>query len=213
MVCVSFTLGKLAHTPLGVLQSSFGIMGEQYYQHAWGVDLSPVFIDPLVEVRKGFSSGRTLIRDYTMDEAQVVIYEIIDELAKKLRKAHLAASTVSLTLRYNRLKLIRTFSRSTTLPEATEISRPLYEACIRLLQQSNADYIRYMSVGVSNLVDEHQVQLALFSDPMMDELRLLGKTIDEIHQRYGPASIVRAASIGSAGLAMNRTHRIGGHYE
>lgn len=202
-----FTLGDLANTPLGLLRSSFGIMGEQYYQHAWGVDLSPVFIDPLAEVRKGFSSGRTLIRDYTMDDAQVVIYEIIDELAKKLRKANLAASTVSLTLCYNRLKLIRTFSRSTTLPEATEISRPLYEACIRLLQQSNSDHIRYMSVGVSNLVDEHQVQFALFSDPMMDELRLLGKTIDEIHQRYG------SASIGPAGLAMNRTHRIGGHYE
>src|SRR5699024_6949824 len=35
------TLGQLANYPLRSLKKHFGIMGEQLYYHAWGIDLSP----------------------------------------------------------------------------------------------------------------------------------------------------------------------------
>ena len=36
------TMGDLAHIPLEYLENKFGIMGNQLYYHAWGVDLSKV---------------------------------------------------------------------------------------------------------------------------------------------------------------------------
>jgi len=34
------SVGQLARTPLHVLESKFGVMGNQLYHHAWGIDLS-----------------------------------------------------------------------------------------------------------------------------------------------------------------------------
>lgn len=39
------TLGQIAQYPLAHLQKHFGVMGEQLYWHAWGIDLSPVLGD------------------------------------------------------------------------------------------------------------------------------------------------------------------------
>lgn len=58
------TLGQLAHTPLTALKKRFGIMGEQLYWHAWGVDLSPVTGNFTKDEQKGYGHGMTLLRDY-----------------------------------------------------------------------------------------------------------------------------------------------------
>ena len=37
-----FTVGQLANYPLELLEKKFGIMGNQLYHHAWGIDLSEI---------------------------------------------------------------------------------------------------------------------------------------------------------------------------
>lgn len=208
-----FTLKDLAYTSLGWLRRKYGVMGEEYYMHAWGVDLSPVHHDPTLEIRKGFSRGNTLARDYSISDAKIVIYEATDYLARKLRSAHLAARTVSLSLRYNRLDLLASYSRSVTLLSASDLSKYLYESCCLLLDQSTVDgRIRHVAVTVSNLVDDDEIQMDLFVHATDEKLRRLGKTMDAIQTKFGSAAILRASSISEAGTAIQRSHKIGGHY-
>src|SRR5699024_1816192 len=58
------TLEQLANFPLKPLTKRFGIMGEQLYWHAWGIDLSPVFGNFTKIEQKGFGHGISLLRDY-----------------------------------------------------------------------------------------------------------------------------------------------------
>jgi len=59
-----YTVGELAQLPLEYLENKFGIIGNQLYYHAWGIDYSEVeghFDDR----KKAVGRGITLYSDYT----------------------------------------------------------------------------------------------------------------------------------------------------
>lgn len=207
-----YQLGDLARYSLQKLKKRFGVMGEQLYYHAWGVDLSPLYVDPAEETRKGFSNGITLMRDYSKEEIHTVIYELTDHIAARLRNIRSAGRTVSLSIGYSKNEMVPGYSRSRTLPQATNISKRLYDVCMSLLMESTVSGpIRTVHVSVSNLVDEHMIQLDLFSADEDEKLLKLGSTLDAIHSRYGKASIFRAASLTKAGTILDRANKTGGH--
>ncbi len=208
-----FTLGDIAKAPLRILSKRFGIIGEQMYYHAWGIDHSPVIVDPLAEARKGFSHGITLVRDYYQDEAAVVIYELTDMLARKLRQARAAAFTVSLSLRFSKREDTPSFSKSTSLYSATNLSKTLYLACMELLSHSTDAPIRHISVGVTNMVHQDAIQVDLFDGIYHQKLYRLGLATDQIINDHGMSAIMRAASLTSAGTWLDRALKLGGHYE
>ncbi|MFM9280859.1 Y-family DNA polymerase [Paenibacillus jiagnxiensis] len=209
-----YILEDLAKCSLAKLKQKYGVMGEQLYYHAWGVDLSPIFVDPSAGMRKGFSNGITLMRDYNKDEVPTVIYEITDHLASRMREINAACRTVSLSFGYSKHEVKKGFSRSHTLPEATNVSKRLYDTCMALYSQANVlGKIRTVHVAVSNLVSDDAIQLDLFSGAQDEKLRLLGSAIDEIHARFGGASVFRACSLTDAGTHLGRTKKIGGHFQ
>lgn len=55
------TLGHLANFPLERLKKRFGVMGEQLYWHAWGIDLSPVIGDFHKEEQKGYRDRKSVV--------------------------------------------------------------------------------------------------------------------------------------------------------
>lgn len=209
-----YKLGDLAHYSLQRLKSRFGVMGEQLYYHAWGVDLSPVFVDPSSEVRKGFSNGITLMRDYSLEETNVVVYELADHIASRLRKFGMAARTISISIGYSKNEGIGGFSHSLTLHEATNISKRIYEACLSLIHKYAQNHlVRTIHVGVTNLLPDDQIQVDLFTGPEDEKLRRLGTAMDQIHHRFGADSLFRACSLTDAGTSKSRAHKIGGHTE
>lgn len=171
--------------------------------YAWGFDLSPMLYDPTLKIRKGFSRGNTLARDYTVTEAKIVIYEATDQLSRKLRSARLATRTISLHLRYNRTDSLMSCSRSRALSAASDLSKHLYEGCCLLLEQSAIERrIRHVSLSVSNLVDDDQIQMDLFVQTEDEKLRILWKTLDAIQMKFGSVTIMRASSITEACTAV-----------
>jgi DNA polymerase V len=52
-----YTLGDVANSSLDRLRKRFGVIGEQLYYHAWGVDLSPPFIDARTFPQKSIGKG------------------------------------------------------------------------------------------------------------------------------------------------------------
>lgn len=209
-----FTVKDLALTPLSALRGEFGVvLGEEYHQHAHGIDLSPVIVDPRLQERKGFSSGRTLHRTYSKSEAKTVIYELTDQLTQKLRQSRLAARTIDLVIRFDRLEGEASFKRSQRLPEASDLSRRIYERLLHLLADCPAGSIRFVGIGVTDLIDVEMIQLNFFTTDEDESLRRLAKTIDAIQLQHGANAIFRAISISPSGTALEWAHKRGGHFE
>src|SRR5690625_4248605 len=88
------TLAQLANFNLNVLKKRFGVIGEQLYWHAWGIDLSPVFGNFLKSEQKGFGHGITLLRDYSKDEVATCILDLCEEVCRRARIEHKVGKTI-----------------------------------------------------------------------------------------------------------------------
>src|SRR5699024_10415856 len=93
------TLGHSAQIPHVQLNKQFGIMGEQLYWHAWGVDLSPVLGDFTKTTQKSFGHGISLLRNYTAKETLVCILDLCEESCRRARAARQVGQTIHLAIR------------------------------------------------------------------------------------------------------------------
>lgn len=91
-------LGKLANCDLSVLRKHFGIIGEQLYWHAWGIDLSPVIGDFSKPANKGYGHGITLLRDYDAKEVKTCILELCEEVCRRARRDRKVGKTIHLSI-------------------------------------------------------------------------------------------------------------------
>lgn len=205
------TLGQLAHFPLEQLKKHLGIMGEQLYWHAWGIDLSPVFGQFFQTNQKGFGHGISLLRDYTSDEISVVMLDLCEEACRRARTAEKVGKTIHISIRYA-AETSGGFNRSITIDIPTNITLEMHRVCLDLFNRHYDGYskIRYVSVILTNLYDDTDTQLNLFTE--RTKQKDLDYTMDAIRKRFGPTAILRAASYTNASISIDRSKKIGGHW-
>ena len=207
-----FNVGQLAHYPLELLEKKFGIMGNQLYHHAWGMDLSELGVAPLKAGQISFGKSQILLRDYKKEtEIKQVLLEICEEVARRARSHHKAGRTISLGIGYSKDEFGDGFQRSRSIDEPTNITMEIYQVCIALFQENYAHKtVRSISVTLSNIVDDIEMQLALFDDTRWKK-HDLGYTVDRIRHKYGSRALLRAVSYTKAGTALYRSKLIGGN--
>ncbi|HWO75755.1 MAG TPA: UV damage repair protein UvrX [Bacillus sp. (in: firmicutes)] len=206
-----FTVGQLANYDLERLEAKFGIMGNQLYHHAWGIDLSEIGA-PIMEGQISFGKSQILLRDYT-DETEVkhVILEICEEVARRARTHKMAGRTISLSVGYSKDEFGGGFHRSRSIPEPTNITMDLYRVCLELFHENfEKKTVRQLAVTLSNVVPDESMQLNLF-DPDQPKRRELGYAMDLIRRRHGSSALLRAVSYTSGGTAVYRSKLVGGH--
>ncbi|GAA0293446.1 DNA polymerase V [Gracilibacillus halotolerans] len=204
-------LGQLANYPLERLKKRFGVIGEQLYWHAWGVDLSPVYQDfESIDEQKGFSHGITLLRDYTAEEALISILDLCEEVCKRSRTHHKAGRTIQLSIGY--ANNTGGFSRSRSIPIPTNVTMDVYDVCLQLFQEfyDQKSNIRRITVALTYLFEDIETQLNLFYD--QTKKKDIGYVMDSIRDKYGSTSLLRASSYMDAGITRERSKKIGGHY-
>ena len=205
------TLGELANYPLEVLKKHFGVMGEQLYWHAWGVDLSPVLGDFTKTTQKSFGHGISLLRDYTKEEALICILDLCEEACRRARQAKKVGRTIHLGVGYSS-ETGGGFSRSTSIYTPTNITMEMYEVCEQLFHRFYDGYskIRRIYVTLTNLSDDDETQLDLFHE--RTKRKDIGYVMDKIRERFGSDAILRATSYTDAGILLERSKKIGGHW-
>lgn len=206
-----FSVGDLAQAELARLEEVFGVVGNQLYHHAWGIDLSELGA-PLVEGQVSYGKGQILYRDYTtVEDISAVLLEMAEDVAMRARTAGKAGRTVSLAVGYSKHAFGGGFNRSRTMDEATNETLKLYAVCRELLAEFyDGRAARRLSITLSNLEDETSMQLSLFEQRKW-ETRRLGGAMDKLRQKYGPTAVLRAVSYTEAGTAVERANLIGGH--
>ncbi|PSL41095.1 DNA polymerase V [Planomicrobium soli] len=206
-----FSVGDLARSDLARLEETFGILGNQLYHHAWGIDLSDLGSE-LVEGQESIGKGQVLYRDYTTAaEILTVLLEMAEDVARRARLAEKAGRTVSLSVSYSMHAFGGGFHRSRTVDEATNDTMKIYAVCKELLAEFyDGRPARKLAIVLSKLEDETSMQLSLFEQRKW-QTRKLGAAMDAMREKYGPTAVLRAVSYTEAGTARERANLIGGH--
>ena len=206
-----YTVGDLAHAELRTLEKKFGVMGNQLYHHAWGIDLSEMGA-PILDGQVSYGKSQILMRDYnTRTEVNAVLLEMCEDVARRVRENHRAGRTISLGIGYSKNAVGGGFQRSRTIGEATNDTMQIYAVCKELMNENyNHQAVRQISVSVTKLEDEQSMQLSLFDGQKWQRRKLAG-VMDDIRTRYGSTALLRAVSLTEAGTAIKRSKLVGGH--
>lgn len=206
------TIKELAHASPERLHKKFGIMGLQLYHHANGIDRSKLQ-KPYVPKGKNIGNSQVLPRDYAGYEMPLLIREMAEQVAIRLRRRGAQTTTVHLFIGYSKDEGKRGFGRQMKVP-ATNDTKQLAEHLLFLFNKfyDGQGFIRHIGVTYSDLVYDGGDQLNLFEDPTDQEKRIkIDQVTDKIREKYGFVSIVRASSTLESGRSIKRAGLVGGH--
>lgn len=152
---------------------------------------------------KSISMSQILYRDYSKEEAILIVKEMNDMLSKKLRRMNKTTKLVYLGINYSR-DLCKRFKETILLNESEDIPERIYEV-LEYIYYKNIENlpIRKVTIAYSKLSDKKCTQLSLFENNIIenDEYH---KAIDKINERFGNTSLLRASSLLKNSTIKNR---------
>lgn len=152
---------------------------------------------------KSISMSQILYRDYSKEEAILIVKEMNDMLSKKLRRMNKTTKLVYLGINYSR-DLCKSFKETILLNESEDIPERIYEV-LEYIYYKNIENlpIRKVTIAYSKLSDKKCTQLSLFESNIIenDEYH---KAIDKINERFGDTSLLRASSLLKNSTIKNR---------
>lgn len=207
---------ELAHTNPFYLQEQLGLIGEQIYAIAWGIDRTRLS-DDIAPKSHSIGNSQVLPRDYYQKiEIETVIKEMGQQVASRLRHHHKQAGCIYLSVRYSYVAEVEGerggFSVAKNLIP-TDNDRDINELLIYMFESNwQGQPVRNLAVYSSKLVTKTAQQLDFFS-PIQQQCRAEDKLniIDQIRAKYGFQSIVYASSLLKGGTAIDRSSLVGGH--
>lgn len=210
-------LKELAHTNPYQLKAHLGVMGFQLFALAWGIDRAQ--LDQKVPVRdKGLSNSQVLPRDYSdRRELEVVITEIAEQVASRLRHRKKQTSCVHLYLGFSYAESTEKGERSSVSHETkiatTSDNRELVGTVLDLFHKYwHGEKIRNIGVSYTRLSNSNTQQLDLFADTEKEiKKSKLDHVADQIRDKYGATSVFKAHSLEKGATMLNRAGLVGGH--
>ena len=206
-----FTVGQLANADKNFLKKELGVIGEQLWEHANGIDNTNIR-EKYIPKSTSLSLGQVLFRDYNKEEAKLIVKEMCDDLSSRLREKGFKTGCVGLTIGYS-MGVYGGFSRQSKLESPTSDTHMLLKELNRLYDKYIDDLpIRRVYLSYGALTDSEYTQLNLFEDNELSEEREnLDKVMDEVKKRFGKNAVLRGSSLTEASTAKERHGQIGGH--
>jgi DNA polymerase-4 len=184
------TIGDLAALPDDLLARRFGSMGPVLGQRARGIDADPV---------SGRDPAKSVGHEHTFDvdtsdpeQIERTLLAMSEGVAGRLRDAGVKASTITVKIRDT---TFRTITRQRTLPDATDLTDPIFRTALELARpEVRGLRIRLLGVTASGLGEREQLALFAADDPRR---RRVVEAADAVRHRYGDRAITRARLVGS----------------
>ncbi len=199
------TINELADADAEFLEAKLGKCGRQMWEYANGLDTSPVRHMSLCEPIKSVGHGTTCITDiYTNEEVWQVIYELSQDVSKRLRRYKLRAGGIQIAIKDN---LLRVKQHQKPLTSPTQSFAEIAEAAFTLFRSSYKweRGIRAITVRTITLLpeaeDDESEQLTLGMQPRSDKHDRIELAIERIRSRYGQSAINMGSLFAAPGIA------------
>lgn len=192
------TIGQLAAFDRDALTALLGKQGSLLWMYANGLENSPVAPAGQYTPPKSVGNGETFPHNLTQrDEVRRGVAMLADEVAARLRRHHLRATTLQVTIRDPNFKDI---CRQRPLPAPICTARELTRAALDILSASwkPGAPIRALTLTAQNLVPESEAaeQLELFDSQAprrRDKVEKLERVMDDLRQKYGHDALSSAS--------------------
>lgn len=194
------TIGDLAQADKDILSAHLKSHGILLWEYANGIDASEVITEHID--LKGIGNSITLKKDaLTREEAHLVLLNLAETVAGRLRASHQLAGMISTEIKYSTFQSV---SHQTTLSTPIYTTDTIYKtACLLFDEMWNGTPIRLLGIRTSKLVDEGEpVQMNLFDmNPNVpvssDKQKRLDLALDSIRKKYGADSVKRGSLLNA----------------
>ena len=212
------TMGDIAMSSLTSedwLYKMFGIDAELLIDHAWGYETCRMRdIKNYHSEEHSLSNGQVLMRNYTFEEAEVIVREMTDNLVLDLFEKGMVTNSVTLWIAYDHRYEHEASKGTVKLSKPTNSSHKIIEAVEELYQKITDRHtgIRRLDVCANRIAPESYIQYSLFDDPIQtDKERHLQEAVLSVKQRYGKNAIMRGSNLLECSTYRERNNQIGGH--
>ena len=185
------TIGELAQTPVEILRSKFGKIGDVLWCFSNGLDSSPVADFQNQPVVKSIGNSTTAPRDLERDEdVKMILYVLADSVARRLREQGLKGRTIHISVRDNSLF---SFTRQKSLLSYTNLTGEIAGETLSLFREHYQWKRPVRSIGIS--VSDLEAgticsQTGLFCDEVKREkMERLDNAVDRLKARFGTFAI------------------------
>ena len=201
-----FKIGDLARFNRFILKEKFGILGEELWYHANGIDLTKISDLKINPREKSFSHSQVLFKDYYENNISIIIEEMCDVLTTRLRQEKKMTGIITLGIAYSKV-IGGGFCHSQKLTSATD------NQCLLIFSKYyNEDPIRKVSIALGHLIDKDYYQLNLFEENNeVIKNNSKDKAVDEIRNKYGKNSLIKVSNLLHDSTYIQRNKKIGGH--
>lgn len=183
-----------------VLQSlNINTVGELLQAPDWVVSTALGNAAPLVqylftgdgsrhEARTRSISHETTLAEDTLDQNLIrsVLYQLTDQVCRRVRAAHFTASVITLKIRFADFK---TITRRLTLPESTKSQQTVYHQVLPLVQDALKERKRIRLLGIALSRFEYDGQQISLFQTRENRLNRLNYALDKARARFGPACL------------------------
>lgn len=216
------TMGGIARADTELLYRMFGVDAELLIDHAWGIEPTRICdIKNYTSKSRSLSSGQVLMRDYSFDEALIVMKEMTDSMCLDLTNKKLLAKSFTIAVGYSNqyalpmgrgIAHLRVPSNlaGDVIPSVVSTFREVVDPSIPIRRMFiNANDVRPDSSG-------HQLSLFELGDDgadsgESDKNRRIQETVNEIKSRFGKNAMLKGIDFEDAATARDRNNQIGGH--
>lgn len=187
-----YTIGDLACSDLSIIKSHLGKHGELIHNYANGIDASPVTRES--PANKGYGNSLTIDHDVTdAAEAKKILLSLCETVCSRLRKDEVLITVTSVSIKNCYLAGA---SHQKTLLSPTNVVTELHRHVCSLFDELwDGSPIRQLGVHTSHVTKEGNQQLNLFDMDMFIRQSSLEKAIDQIREKYGEDSVLRASFV------------------
>lgn len=209
-----YDMRAVAAAPEALLYKAFGVNAELLIDHAWGRE--PCTIADIKAYKgksRSISSSQILPKDYSLNEARLVLLEMAAEASERMIKERVIAKSVSVFVGYS-FGTIPPTGGTVSMQNATSLFS-LIKGYVGALFDETADPsfpIRRLGISFGGIVSEEEEGYDLFTDrTKTDKEKRLERAVIEIKEKMGKNALLRAMDLEEGATAIERNGMIGGH--
>lgn len=209
------TMEGITKLPEKLLYKTFGVDAELLIDHAWGRE--PTLISDIKAYKpktRSVTSGQVLMRDYTEDEAEIVLREMVDLLSLDLLDRGCVTPRLSLMIRYSSKEGRPPSHGGVKINPPSESELDLIPAALDLFRRIAVPGvpIRGINISFDDIFCPAFRQANFFGDDDAGERhRRLRKTVSELRHRFGGNAILKGTDFEEGATTRERNNQIGGH--
>ena len=208
------TLRGIAQCPQELLYKTFGKDAELLIDHAWGRE--PCRMQDIKSYKSkthSVSFSQILPKDYTYDEARVVMTEMILHGCQELMRRKVICQKIWIGVGYSK-DVLPMVNGQTKLTSATAVNSLICPFVLDVFDRitDRSVPIRRLGISFNDVCDEGCEGYDFFTDwDAVEREKAKEKTVLQISDKYGKNAILRGTNFLAGATQRERNGMIGGH--